>query len=119
MPWRAGLWPAGRLLHTPGLSNIALLRSGPTLGNTNFLNSLTDADWLTKLLYLSCIFDKINSLYLSLQGKSINILTVNNQIKAFKIIHQWTGRVKSGKMDMFSELSDFLEKNVFSENVVK
>jgi len=44
---------------------------------------------------------------------------VNNQITAFKIIHQWTGRVESGKMDMFSELSDFLEKNVFSENVVK
>jgi len=45
---------------------------------------LADHDWLTKLLYLSCVFEKINSLNLSLQGESVNILTANNKIKAFK-----------------------------------
>ena len=33
--------------------------------------NLTDPDWLTKLLYLSSIFEKINSLNLSLQGDQL------------------------------------------------
>ena len=31
-------------------------------------SNLTDSDWIVKLLYLSCIFEKLNSLNLSLQG---------------------------------------------------
>ena len=31
-------------------------------------SNLTDPDWIVKLLYLSCIFEKLNSLNLSLQG---------------------------------------------------
>ena len=46
--------------------------------------NLTNPDWLTKLLYLSYIFEKINCLNLSLQGKSVDILTAYNKIKAFK-----------------------------------
>jgi len=60
--------------------------------------NLTDPDWLTKLLYQSCIFEKINSLNLSLQGESVNILTVNNNIKAFKKkIQRCPGRDESGR----------------------
>ena len=32
-------------------------------------SSLTDTDWIVKLLYLSCIFEKLNGLNLSLQGE--------------------------------------------------
>ena len=46
--------------------------------------NLTDPDWLTKLLYLSCVFEKTNSLNLPLKGKSVDILTAYNKIKAFK-----------------------------------
>ena len=71
---------------------------------------LTDSDWFTKLLYLhlSGIFEKINSLNLSLRDKSIDILTVDNKIYAFKKkIQHWAGRVESGRVDMFPELNDF------------
>jgi len=46
-------------------------------------------------------------LNLSLQGKSVDIITVNNNIKAFKKkIQHWAGRVESVRIDMFSELSN-------------
>ena len=77
--------------------------------------NLTDLDWLTKLLYLPRIFEKINSLNLSLQGKSVDILTAYNKIKAFKKkIKHWVGRVEIERIDMFSELNDYLEENKFS-----
>jgi len=55
-----------------------------------------------------------------LQGGSINILTANNKIKAFKKkIQHWTGLVESGRMDMFSELSDFIKESKLSQNIVE
>ena len=36
-----------------------------------------DSDWIVKLLHLSCIFEKLNGLNLSLQGESMNILVMN------------------------------------------
>ncbi|XP_076823229.1 zinc finger BED domain-containing protein 5-like [Clavelina lepadiformis] len=43
-----------------------------------------------------------------------------NKIKAFiKKIQHWANRVQSGRMDMFSELNDFFEKNEFSQNIGK
>ena len=72
---------------------------------------LTDPDWIVKLLYSSCIFDKLNGLNLSLQGESMNVLRANNKIEAFKKkLQQWAGLLESGKMDMFSDLNDFLDK---------
>ena len=73
---------------------------------------LTDPDWIVKLLYFSCIFEKLNGLNLSLLGESMNILRANNKIEAFKKkLQYWAGLLKSGKMDMFSDLNDFLEEN--------
>ena len=83
-------------------------------------SNLTDSDWIVKLLYLSCIFEKLNGLNLSLQSESMNILTANNKIEAFKIkLQHWAGLLESRKMDMFSELNDFLEENELSQNIVK
>jgi len=56
-------------------------------------DNLTGPNWIVKLLYLSCIFEKINGLNLSLQGESINILTANYKIEAFKKnLPHWVGR---------------------------
>ena len=83
-------------------------------------SNLTNPDWLTKLLYLSCVFEKINGLNLSLQGESVDILTAYNKIKGFKKkIQHWVGRVEIGRMDMFSELNDYLEENKFNQKYVK
>ena len=50
----------------------------------------------------------------------MNILTANNEIEAFKIkLQHWAGLLESEKMDMFSELNDFLEENELSQNIVK
>ena len=66
---------------------------------------LTDSDWIVKLLYLSCIFQKLNGLNLSLQGKLMNILTVNIKIGAFKRkLQHWTALFKSKKIRMFLTL---------------
>ena len=82
--------------------------------------NLTDPDWIVKLLYLSCIFEKLNSLNLSLQGESMNILTANSKIEAFKKkLKHWADLLESGKMDMFSDLNDFLEENELNQNIVK
>ena len=82
--------------------------------------NLTDPDWLTKLPNLSCVFEKINSLHLSLQGESVDNLTAHNKIKAFKKkIQHWVGRVEIGRMDMSSELNDYLEENKFNQKYVK
>ena len=85
-----------------------------------FASNLSDPGWIVKLLYLSCIFEELNGLNLSLQGVSMNILTANNKIEAFKKkLQHWAGLLESGKMDMLSELNDFLEENELSQNIVK
>ena len=80
----------------------------------------TDPDWIVKLLYLPCIFEKLNSLNLSLLGEPINILKANIKIKAFKKkLQHRAGLLESGKTDKFSDLNDFLEENELSQNIVK
>ena len=75
---------------------------------------------MTKLLYLSCIFEKGNNLNLSLQSESVDILTAYNKIKAFKKkIQHWANRVEIGRMDMFFKLDDYLEENEFNQRNVK
>ena len=65
--------------------------------------NLTDPNWLTKLLYLSCIFEKINSLNFPLQGESVVILIAYNKIKAFKKkIQYWASRVEIGRICFLS-----------------
>ena len=50
----------------------------------------------------------------------MNILTANSKIKVFKKkLQHWAGLLENGKMDMFSELNDFLEENESSQNIVK
>ena len=59
---------------------------------------LTDPDWIVKLLYLTCILEKLNGLNLSLQGQSMNILTASNKVEAFKKkLRHWTAYLKAEK----------------------
>ena len=55
-----------------------------------------------------------------MQSESIDILTAYNKIKAFKKkIQHWASRVEIGRMNMFSELNDYLEENEFNQRNVK
>uniref|UniRef100_A0A8C6S835 HAT C-terminal dimerisation domain-containing protein n=1 Tax=Neogobius melanostomus TaxID=47308 RepID=A0A8C6S835_9GOBI len=81
---------------------------------------LTDPDWLTRLAYLSCIFDRLNGLNLSLQGENTNIMSMSDKIRAFKRkVDRWTARVEMGRFDMFNELDEFMEENDLNVHIVK
>lgn len=81
---------------------------------------LTDPDWLTRLAYLSCIFDRLNGLNLSLQGENTSIMSMSDKIRAFKRkVDRWTARVEMGTIDMFNELDEFMEENDLSVHIVK
>ena len=45
---------------------------------------LTDPDWLTRLAYPSCIFDRLNGHNLSLQGENTTIMSMSDKIRTFK-----------------------------------
>ena len=84
-----------------------LLNSG-----SEFSVFMTDSNWLGKLVYLSCIFDKLNELNLSIQGPNTNILSLFDKINAFsKKLERWISRAEEGNIEMFPELEEFGEEN--------
>ncbi|XP_064110328.1 zinc finger BED domain-containing protein 5-like [Macrobrachium nipponense] len=84
-----------------------LLESG-----SEFSVFMTDSNWLGKLVYLSCIFDKLNELNLSIQGPNTNILSLFDKINAFsKKLERWISRAEEGNIEMFPELEEFGEEN--------
>ena len=57
-------------------------------------------DCVAKLLYLSCILEKLKGL--NLHGKLMNIITTNSKIQTFeKKLQNWADLLESGKMDIF------------------
>ena len=63
---------------------------------------LTDPDWLTRLAYLSCIFDRLNGLNMSL-CENTSIMLLNDKIRAFKRkVDRWTAQVEMGRIDYVS-----------------
>jgi len=68
---------------------------------------VSNKHWQYKLAYLSDIFSKLNELNLSLQGKTINILSANSKIKSFKKkILLWISCLESRNVVHFSSLHD-------------
>ncbi|CAH1102132.1 unnamed protein product [Psylliodes chrysocephalus] len=86
---------------------IFLLEREPKLAEY-FLNE----NWLATVGYLSDIFEKLNDLNLSLQGKSTNVLILANKIKAFcKKISLWIDEISAENYEMFACLEKFSEEN--------
>ena len=69
--------------------------------------------WLSKLCYLSDIFEKLNDLNLSLQGRNCNVFTSNDKIESFiKKINIRKNMVEKDSFEMFCSINDLLiEKN--------
>ncbi|XP_072391924.1 zinc finger BED domain-containing protein 5-like [Diabrotica undecimpunctata] len=75
-------------------------------------NRLTDEHWLISLAYLSDIFNRINDLNLSLQGRSTNRFSVNDKIKAFIKKFQMTEKsVSNENLASFPNLENFITEN--------
>ncbi|XP_072389339.1 zinc finger BED domain-containing protein 5-like [Diabrotica undecimpunctata] len=75
-------------------------------------NRLTDKHWLISLAYLSDIFNRINDLNLSLQGRSTNRFSVNDKIKAFiKKFQMIEKSVSNENLASFPNLENFITEN--------
>lgn len=73
---------------------------------------LHDEQWLMKLAYLADIFDKLNVICKSLQGRNTNTFTVNDKISSLrKKLVFWIECVEQKQYQCFSLLNEFLEKN--------
>ncbi|XP_053170201.1 zinc finger BED domain-containing protein 5-like [Scomber japonicus] len=72
---------------------------------------MEDAKWVAMLAYLSDIFDRINTLNTSLQGKDCHVFLAHDQVSAFKKkLDLWCARVERGSVEMFPTLDDVVEK---------
>ena len=79
-------------------------------GKAVWASLFLDEDWLNRLCYLSDIFERLNVLNLSLQGRDSNILVCCDKLSAFQgCIDLWTSKVASGHHSMFPRLSLFVD----------
>lgn len=80
--------------------------------NADLASFIVDEIWLGKLAYLADIFNLINELNLSLQGRDSNILKTHDKIAAFKKkLSLWKARISTRILDMFPTLSDYICNN--------
>ncbi|XP_072247753.1 SCAN domain-containing protein 3-like [Leuresthes tenuis] len=76
----------------------------------------SDADWVAKLAYLCDIFNLLNELNLSLQGKMTTVFKLADKVAAFKAkLELWGRRVDRGIFDMFQSLAGILEEDTAPE----
>ena len=70
-----------------------------------------DNEWIATLAYLADIFEQLNKLNSSMQGKNTNLITLSDKVSAFKKkLDLWGRRVLEGNLDMFDLLYEFSEK---------
>jgi hypothetical protein len=80
----------------------------------NYSEMFVDSDFVIKLAYLCDIFEKLNSLNISLQGKETHFLQLYDKIVAFiKKINLWKRKSteENGKTTCFPLLKYFLGEN--------
>ena len=88
--------------------------------NSPLAKHLEDMNWLALLAYLSDIFERINTLNTSLQGKECNVYTAHDQVSGFmKKLDVWCARIGRGSVEMFPTLEDTLEKTAQPLSSVK
>ncbi|XP_068247939.1 zinc finger BED domain-containing protein 5-like [Palaemon carinicauda] len=77
-----------------------------TLEQEEFCDLLADDTWCAKLSYFADIFELLNTVNASMQGKSENVLSSTDKIKALKEkLQLWGSKVKEGNLDMFSHVA--------------
>lgn len=69
-------------------------------------------DFIFKLAYLCDMFERLNSLNVSLQGRESHIIQLSDKILAFKRkLLLWKNNTKSGGFDCFPTLNKFIQEN--------
>ncbi|XP_066970129.1 zinc finger BED domain-containing protein 5-like [Macrobrachium rosenbergii] len=76
-------------------------------GKPEFCELLADEIWSAKLCYLADIFEHLNKVNTSMQGKNENMLTSSDKIKGLlEKIRHWQDRVSDGNADMFLKTAE-------------
>ena len=80
--------------------------------NSDLANKFSDKKWVLKLAYLCDIFNLLNELNLSLQGKMTTVFKLADKVAAFKDkLKLWEQRVNKRVFDMFQTLAETLKGN--------
>ena len=80
-----------------------------------FLAMISDERSEELLAYLVDIFDRINSLTLSFQGKNKYIFDLNEKLNAFQMkLQNWKRKIVNGNICMFEGLSEFSKRKIAS-----
>ncbi|GFS73616.1 zinc finger BED domain-containing protein 5 [Trichonephila clavipes] len=78
----------------------------------NLKDRLYDKPWLFRMSFMADIFQKLNELNLSLQGKQTTIFQAFNRITAFKRkLEFWIICIGKREIDSFTSLSEFVSDN--------
>ena len=71
----------------------------------------SDTEWVAKLAYLCDIFNLLNKLNLSLQGRMTTVFKSADKVAAFKAkLELWGRKVNIGIFDMFQTLAEILKE---------
>ncbi|XP_066482086.1 SCAN domain-containing protein 3-like [Tiliqua scincoides] len=77
-----------------------------------FADKFIDTDFLIKLAFLSDLFEKLNALSKSLQGRNTNIFQLLNKVSELKKkVILWKKNVNKGDYKSFPSLDQFLQAN--------
>ena len=94
----------------------------PLEKNSDLANKFSDEKWVLKLAYLCDIFNLLNELNLSLQGKMTTLFKFADLVAAFKDkLKLWEQRLNKRVFDIFQTLAETLKdskpEQVFSDLV--
>lgn len=72
---------------------------------------LCDDRWLMKLAYLADIFQKVNDVCISLQGKAVTVFDATDKVEGFKKkLKYWVESIKNGSLDCLPLTKGFEEE---------
>lgn len=88
--------------------------------NSTMADLFCDESFMLKLCYLTDIFDKLNELNLSLQGKHTNIINLYDKIKGFvQKLNVWKLNLEKNQIDMFQYTMNFIDENELNISDIK
>jgi zinc finger BED domain-containing protein 5/7/8/9 len=80
---------------------------------------LHDEIWWLKVQFLSDLFGKLNSLNLSLQGPSENIITSSSKLKSFnEKLSLWKSKISKGIFDCFPTVNESQHENKIGNEIL-
>jgi hypothetical protein len=79
---------------------------------TSLANYFSDVSWLQQLAYLADVFNKLNEFNLSIQDRSITVLTAEDKVASMKLkLKSLYQRVQRNKLDCFDTMNKYLEES--------